>query len=81
MSEESDFFRITSVDVARLCGVGTSAIVMEVALENAEDTILLWMRDGEAFEFIRKMTDVLFDIDPPRSGVGSPGPRAIRESA
>ena len=68
MSVESDLYRITSVDVARLCGAGTSAIVLEVSIEGGNDTILLWMRDAEAFTAIRKMTDVLFDIDPPHSG-------------
>lgn len=72
MSVESDLYRITSVDVARLCGAGTAAIVFEVAIEGGDDTILFWMRDAEAFTFIRSMTDVLFDIDPPLSGVGSP---------
>lgn len=79
MSAESDLYRITSVDVARLCGAGAAAIVLEVALEGSEDTILLWMKDAEAFTAIRRMTEVLFDIDPPRSGVGSPGAAALHE--
>jgi hypothetical protein len=69
---DSDFYRITSVDVARLCGAGMDAIVLEVSIEGSEDTVLFWLRDAEAFTAIRRMTEVLFDIDPPRSGVGSP---------
>jgi hypothetical protein len=64
--EASDFYRITSVDVARLFGAGSDAIVLEVSIEGGDDTILLWMRDAEAFTFIRRMTEVLFDVDPLR---------------
>jgi hypothetical protein len=78
VSEASDFYRITSVDVARLWGAGMDALVLEVSIEGSEETVLFWMHDAQAFTFIRQMTDVLFDIDPPRCGVetGVRGPDA-----
>ena len=69
MSEPSDFYRVTSVDAARLFGVLEPALVLEVSIEGSDQTLLLWMPDAEAYEYIRRMTDVLFDVDPPLSGV------------
>jgi hypothetical protein len=34
------------------------------------------MADASAYDFIRRMKQVLFDVDPPRSGAGSPGAEA-----
>ena len=68
MSEPSDFYRVTSVDVARLCGVLEPAIVLELSIEGSQDTILFWMHDAEMYEVIRRLTDVLFDINPPLTG-------------
>jgi hypothetical protein len=72
----SDFFHVGTVDVARLFGESEAgeAIVFEIYSPDLPGrTLLYWMYDAEAYAFIRKLTDVLFDADPPRSGVGSPG--------
>jgi hypothetical protein len=37
------------------------------------------MADAEAYDFIRRLNTVLFDADPPRSGVGSPEDAARSE--
>ena len=57
-----DLHRIASVDVARLFGTSGDAIVLEIATpHDDDDTFLFWLYDAEAYAFIRKLTDVLFD--------------------
>ena len=71
----SDLHRIRTVDVARLefGEPHADAIVLELGVDNFDEPILFWVLDAQAYTIIRRMNEVLFDIDPPRSGVGSPG--------
>jgi hypothetical protein len=73
MTKTDELRRIRDVRVVRMnYGIEDEHDSIAIGFDAGGDSWFFEVEDVLAYKLIRSMTDTLFDIDPPRSGVGSP---------